>query len=377
MKITAKIRLLPTSDQSLALLSTLNRANECANWLSCEAWKIKVFNYFALQKPLYQEARKRYGMASRITLRVFSKVTDAYALDKKIERKFRITGSIAFDDRNLRFRKDSAVNIWTVNGRIDIAYVAGDRQLEQLKSRQGESDLIYHRGKWYLAVTCNIEEPTLKEVDEWLGVDMGIAQIATDSDGGSYSGKTIKGVRHRNRRLRAKLQRKGTRGCRRKLKKLSGREKRFAADTNHVIAKQIVAKAEGTGRGIAIEDLRYIQTRITVGRIQRAVLRSWAFAQLRKFIEYKAKMAGIPVVVVDPRNSSRECSKCGHTAKGNRISQSHFECLSCGFTANADYNAALVIGRRALSDRPNVAQNLAATSSRNRQSCVEPSRRSL
>jgi transposase len=111
-----------------------------------------------------------------------------------------------------------------------------------------------------------------------------------------------------------------------------------------------------------MEDLRHIRTRITAGRKQRAVLHSWAFSQLRMFVEYKARIEGIPVAVVDPRNSSRECSECGHIDKRNRPSQSKFRCLACGYEANADYNAALNLKGRAFASRPNVAQNLAATS---------------
>jgi putative transposase len=356
LKLTAKIELRPSQEQAALLLATLSRCNECANWLSHEAFERKVFAYFALQKPLYHKARELYGLSAQLTVRVFSKVADAYKLGKT-ERKFGPKGAIAFDDRILSFR-EGAVSIWTLQGRQVIPYVAGPRQIEQLKQRQGESDLLYHRGKWFLAVTCNVEEPTLREVDEFLGIDMGIANIASDSDGGNYSGDTIKGVRFRHRRLRTKLQKKQTRGARRKLRELSGREYRFASDTNHCISKQIVAKAKDTEKGIAIEDLRFINSRLTVRLAQRVVLRSWAFAQLRAFLEYKARLAGIPLVVVDPRNSSRECSQCGHIAKSNRPSQSVFRCGSCGYESNADFNAAVVIRGRACADRPNVARNL-------------------
>jgi putative transposase len=362
LKITAKIKLLPTPEQHKALLATLQRCNECANWLSTEAWKLKTFNYFQLQKPLYHPARKQFELNSQLTVRVFSKVADAYKLDKKRERRFGKTGAIAFDDRILSWRKDSVINIWLLGGRQSMNYVAGPRQQEQLKQRQGESDLLYHRGKWFLAVTCNVEEPTLAEVDEWLGIDMGVANIATDSDGGNYSGSGLKSVRHRHRRLRTKLQSKGTRGARRKLRELSGREYRFASDTNHVISKQIVAKAKDTSRGIVVENLTHIRRRITARRKQRAVLHSWAFAQLREFLVYKATLAGVPIIVVDPRNSSRECSKCGHIDKRNRLSQSKFRCLVCGHEENADLNASRVLAGRASASEPNASQSTADAS---------------
>ncbi|WP_205743392.1 RNA-guided endonuclease TnpB family protein [Geobacter sp. FeAm09] len=139
-------------------------------------------------------------------------------------------------------------------------------------------------------------------------------------------------------------------------RKRGNKESRFARDVNHCISKSIVARAQGTGKGIALEDLTHIRSRITARRSQRATLHSWSFGQLRAFIMYKAEVLGIPVSLVDPRNTSRECPTCGHTAKENRKSQSKFLCTSCGHAGVADVIAAGNIARRAEVSRPNVAK---------------------
>src|SRR5439155_13664376 len=136
--------------------------------------------------------------------------------------------------------------------------------------------------------------------------------IATDSDGDVHSADHINNVRYRRRRLRKKLQRKGTQQARRRLRKLAGKERRFARDTNHCISKRIVAKAQGTKRGIALEDLGGIRDRLTVRKSQSATLHSWSFDDLQQKIRYKARRAGVPVVYVDPRNTSRTCPDCGY-----------------------------------------------------------------
>jgi IS605 OrfB family transposase len=354
MKLVAKIRLNANAEQAKLLLRTLETANECANWMSHEAWENKVFTPFSLHKLLYHDARERFPLSSQIVVRLFSKVCDAYKLDKKVERRFAKHGAISYDSRILSYG-ENRVSIWTLDGREPIPYSAGPRQKELLIKQQGESDLIYSRGKWYLAATCDITDPPQEVVDEWLGVDLGVVQIATDSDGQSFSGSTVKGVRYRHRKLRSKLQAAQSKSAKRHLKKLSGKESRFAANVNHCIAKQIVEKAKRTKRGISIEDLTGIRTRIRARRPQRAVLHSWAFAQLGEFMTYKAVLAGVPLVKVDPRNSSRECSECGHIEKSNRPSQSKFRCRSCGYTANADVNAAVNLSRRASVNRPIVA----------------------
>lgn len=73
---------------------------------------------------------------------------------------------------------------------------------------------------------------------------------------------------------------------------------------------------------------------------------NWAFFQLGNFIAYKAARAGMGVIAVDPRNTSRTCPACGHCDKANRKSQSLFLCLDCGFSANADFVASVNIARK-------------------------------
>jgi transposase len=103
---------------------------------------------------------------------------------------------------------------------------------------------------------------------------------------------------------------------------------------------------------LALEDLTHIRTRVTVGRKQRDQLHSWSFADLRAKVEYKAERRGVPLVLVDARYTSQQCSCCGHTCRSNRPSQSVFKCVSCGHSAHADTNAAVNIGRRAAVSPP-------------------------
>lgn len=240
---------------------------------------------------------------------------------------------------------------------MHIPFVCGERQGELLQTRQGESDLVLFRGKFFLAATCEVEEPELIDVEGVLGVDLGIKNLAVDSDGEVHSASQINRVRYRNRRLRTKLQSNGTKSAKRKLKKRSGKEHRFAKDTNHRISKQLVTKAKGTRRAIALEDLGGIPARVTVRRSQRAALHSWAFFQLRAFVEYKARRAGVPVVLVDPRNTSRTCPQCGCIDKRNRPTQSIFSCVVCGFSGLADHIAAVNISCRAVVNQPIVARD--------------------
>jgi putative transposase len=352
MKLTAQLKLQPTPEQADALKRTLQAANAACDYISSVAWETRTFGKFALQTLCYQQVREQFGLSAQMVIRALAKVGDAYKLDKQTKRTFRPLASIAYDDRILSFALlDSSVSIWTLAGRQAIPFVCGERQRTLLASRQGESDLLFQRGNWYLLVTCEIEESHPLDVDDVLGIDLGVTNIASDSDGRFHSSRMMNRVRYRHRRLRGKLQRKGTKAARRRLKQLAGQERRFARDVNHTISKRIVETAERTKRAISLEDLKGIRTRVRARRQQRAQLHSWSFLQLRCFIGYKAQRAGIPVVLVDPRNTSRRCPECAHTDKANRPNQSSFRCTSCGCAGHADVIAAeniRVLGRAAV-----------------------------
>jgi IS605 OrfB family transposase len=353
MKLTATIKLQPTEEQRDLLYATLKQANEACNYISERVWQSQQFGRVPTHRATYTTLRVEFKLGAQLAVRCIGKVVDAYKLDRKTLRQFGKLGAVPYDSRILNYRMgEQTVSIWLLGGRQTIPFVTGAHQLALLAFQRGESDLVHRKGQFYLYATCEVPEDAPIDPDGWLGVDLGIANIAVDSDGQEYSGSPIKNVRHRHRRLRQKLQRKGTLGTHRRLKQLAGKEQRFARHVNHTISKHLVHKAQDTRRGVALENLSDIRARITVRKSQRASLHSWSFYQLRSFIEYKAQRAGVPVVAVDPRNTSRTCPACGCIDKANRRTQANFSCIQCGFAASADYVAAINIGRRAAVNQP-------------------------
>src|SRR5207253_2547666 len=116
MKLIVDLKLLPTTDQAAALLDTLKRANQAANELSRLAWEHKTFRQYDLHKLSYHPIKASSGLTAQVLVRLISKVADAYKLDRETPRIFRPLGSIAYDDRILRYKTDS-VSIWTTAGR--------------------------------------------------------------------------------------------------------------------------------------------------------------------------------------------------------------------------------------------------------------------
>jgi putative transposase len=355
MQLSAQVKLQPTTEQETLLLRTLWAANAACNYASHVAWTTRTFRRFPLQQRCYQDLRARFGLGAQMAIRVLAKVADAYRMDRQTERTFRSQGSVAFDRRNLSWAvATETVSLWTLEGRQRIPYVCGKRQADLLARQNGETDLAYRDGTFYLLTTCEVPEAGLQTMGEVLGVDVGLKNIAYDSDGRRYAGGHALGLRYRHRRLRHRLQVKHTKSAKRLLRKRSRREHRFMADVNHCVSKQLVTTAQDTRRAIALEDLTGIRRRVSVRRRQRVTLHAWAFGQLRTFVEYKATLRGVPVILVDPRNTSRTCPQCGHIGKANRKTQAQFLCVCCGFAGPADHIAAENI-RRAAVNQPHAA----------------------
>ncbi len=342
MKLTNQIKLQPTIEQAELLKRTLEQANAVCNYISGVAWDKQTFGKFQIQKLVYEDVRKSFALTAQLVIRCIAKVADAYKLDKDVWREFRPHGAIAYDERILKWYTDKQfVSIWTMDGREKVPFIGGPRQLELLKHQKGESDLCLVNGVFYLMTTCDVEAPTPDDVDGFLGVDMGETNIAATSDGESMTSAAIEKNRLRHQRLRKELQSKGTKATRRRLKTLRRKQARFQKDINHQISKRLVLTAKHTQRGISVEDLTDIRERTRVkGPENRAKRSNWSFAQLRAFIEYKAMLMGVPVVIVDPAYTSQRCFDCGHIERSNRKTQSKFLCKACGHTAHADVNAA-------------------------------------
>jgi putative transposase len=257
------------------------------------------------------------------------------------------------------------VSLNTLQGRVTCRLVLGERQDTLLRDPAweiGGADLVWRRGVYYLHVTQSREAPDPSPAPPpaggVLGVDLGIVNLATDSEGQRFTGARIHVARTRYHAHRQRLQQCGTRSARKRLRCISGREARFQKDTNHCISKALVKKAAAARKALALEDLSGIRERTTVRRAHRYARHSWAFFQIRAYIAYKAAWAGILVYLVDPRNTSRTCSQCGHCEKANRKSQAEFSCQRCGYRMNGDVNAAINIarlGERAAVNQPIVS----------------------
>lgn len=355
MKLTANIKLNPSIEQHQKLLDVLVACNDACNYISEFAFQNKIFGQFKLHKSIYYVIREKFNLSAQMTVRSIAKVADSYKLSKKTQVQFRKHAAQAFDNHIFRIMKEDFVSIATLDGREKISFKCGGYQRRLIQNQIGEVDLLYIKGQFYIACVCNIDEEQIQNPEGILGIDLGIVNIAVDSEGTFYSGKDIEVYRKKMLNRRKNLQKKGTKAAKRKLKAISKKQQRFQRDKNHCISKVIVEKAKRLHYSIKLEDLQGIRNNVKAIKSTRAKIANWGFYQLKKFIEYKAKLKGVLVQLIDPKNTSRTCPKCQYVSKANRRTQAVFKCKQCSYESNADLVASWNIRDKAVVNQPMVA----------------------
>jgi IS605 OrfB family transposase len=348
------VKLLSSADQHTVLLDTMHAFNAACTWLATHAYRERCASKFALQRAYYQELRQRFGLSAQLAIRAIAKTVEAYKRDKNTQVSFRPNGAVVYDQRIMAFKGLDAVSLTVLNGRVVVPIQMGDYQRVQWSRAKGQADLVLIKGQFYLLVTIDTPEAPPMVPERFMGVDLGIVNIAADSSGKLYSGAEVEAVRQRCQCHRASYQRTGTRSATRRLKAMAGKESRFRRWVNHQIANRLVAKAKDTKSAIVLEDLTGIRERTTVRKGQRNKRSGWSFRQLQAFIVYKAQRLGLVVCFVDPRNTSKTCSRCGFCSRKNRRAQDTFSCLRCGYTCHADTNAARNLATRGAVRHPDL-----------------------
>ncbi|HEY7413681.1 MAG TPA: transposase [Ktedonobacteraceae bacterium] len=386
--ITAKLKLLTTPEQAQALRGTQLAYRDGLNAVSQYTFEHgKTSSVKKLHQGMYDELRTHHHLPSQLACSVERQVAATYKglwtkLKKNIEhRRKKITKkrykgldkpprysspTVQYTyERDYNFKCDQQVSVGTLNGRILIPYQGYDKHIARIQhgASIGDAKLWYDKPKktFYLLVslTIDIDDPTPAQLQEVIGVDVGIRYLAvTSTEAGAaifFSGKRVRHQANHFARLRKRLQRKGTRGAKRSLQRIAQRERRFKLQENHVIAKQIIERHPHTL--IGLEDLTDIRERTkrrkhkrkkngkgfervsSKARKANRVYSQWSFAELHTLISYKALLSGSLAVKVDAYKTSQACPMCGYTDKENRPNKGLlFVCQNekCHYTLHAD-----------------------------------------
>jgi putative transposase len=366
--LTVSCKLKVSQSQAAKLDATLEAFGQALNWVNQNTPE-KVVNAVKLQSLCYYQIRARFGLSSNLAQQVCRRLAGARKVAQQKNRPVKAfkRGFATYDARIFSFReKDWTVSLTTVEGRERFELAIGRYQRERLAGSNPKSATLVKRkdGSYSIQICVEAEPSPPQRTGRVLGVDLGRTDIADTSDGDNWNGQQLNRVRDHYSRLRAVLQRKASKGtrssrrrCRELLQRLSGKERRFQSRqrcvaktwVNHRISKAIVSRAKTTNSAIALEDLTGIRERVNQqprSKTERRRANSWAFYQLRQFLEYKARVAGVSLILVPPAYTSQTCHKCLHIhpdpAQSYRSGKS-FKCGHCGWEGDADLNGANVI----------------------------------
>ncbi len=351
MQRTIRIQLKPDIATASVLTQTIDQYTWSFNAVCKHGWENDLANGVELHKATYYDHRAETGLPSQLVCAARVKATEALKSAKTLKKKGKTVNCptskrcpIRYDARSYTVWFDrSEVTILSLQGRIKLSFDVAEYYRQYLTWKNTSADLLQDRkGRWWLHVVMEVETSETIATDEFVGVDLGIVSPAVDSRGNHYGSDHWKEIEDRTFELRRRLQSKGTKSAKRHLKKLSGRQRRFRKDCDHVLSKRL-ARSVRSGATLVFEDLTNIRGRAKMRKAGRRRLHGWSFAQFQAFVTYKAEARGVAVGFVDPRYTSQKCSQCGHIERGNRPSQAQFRCKKCGYECHADKNAAVNI----------------------------------
>jgi putative transposase len=278
---TVCCKLSLDTDAATAIRATAEAFNAAATYCASVAWSERITNKNKLHHVVYGPTRVNHGLGAQLACCARDKAAEAVRAARANGSDscptFAPDSSIRYDARTYRLMSLDRVSLNTLTGRVIGQLVLGEfqrRHLYDTSWKIGGAELVQRGGQFYLHITQTKADPAPDEPTGFLGVDLGITNLAADSEGESYSGVTVQRIRERRFQHRQRLQRANTRRARWRLRQLARKESRFQKDVNHCISKQLVQKAHTTRKALAVEDLNGIRQRVTVRREQRRVHQS-------------------------------------------------------------------------------------------------------
>jgi putative transposase len=340
--LSIKAKLVVSAQARQELKFALEEFNRACNTLSELAFQCDLHRRYDIHHQGYRLIRQETDLPSQHVINTIAKVSAVYTRDPDKWHQFKPHSSLRYDAKSMTLRPDCQTVSLAVcpKGRITGQLQVSARMRKQLQQGElGSAELVYRKGNFYLHISITIPAPEVKQPQGSLGVDLGFNRVAVTSDRKFHTAKSIRHRKSGYKRTRRSLQANGSKSAKRALKRVSGRERRFVADTNHCVSKQIVTDAKANNQRIVLEDLGGIRE---TGKAK--CVHEWSFAQLQWMIRYKVARAGMEVVTVSPQYTSQTCSRCLHL--GVRPYQSKFECRDCGYQINADLNGAKSVAQR-------------------------------
>lgn len=356
MMRSVKIHLNLREDQKESVKLTCIEFNKAYDIAAKMCIDQKSSNYYNINKLSYYTQKEQCNNLPSALIQSATKLACAnYKVCKKQLHKKQImkkyTMSYLIECLTMTLRGNQ-LTFSTVNKRIKTIITIPEWFNIRYPDRKLRSGIVkYINSDIIVILQYQLPNTDERQVGEIIGLDRGMYQIVSTSDGRNYSSKQVRAIKRKMLYNRRCLQKKGTHSAKRKLKKLSGKEQRFVRDINHCISKKLANNS--SVQIYVLEDLKYIKKQHK-GKILNQRFNGWSYYQLEEFLRYKCESKGIQLVKVSAKYTSQRCSQCGKIDKNNRH-KNHYSC-SCGYHEHADINAAKNIRDRYISQLLKVEQ---------------------
>jgi hypothetical protein len=185
MKLTLQLKLLPTPDQNSALRATMAAFNAGASHAARIGFEAGVFAQPSIHARCYRELRDRFGLSSQMAVRAIGKAVECFKRDKTVCPIFHPDGAMTYDERLMGWKGPAHVSLLTLTGREMVAMVYGAYQAGHMHRLSGQVDIVLRDNHWYLYATIVLPDTAPIEPTDFLGVDLGVINLATDFDGGT------------------------------------------------------------------------------------------------------------------------------------------------------------------------------------------------
>lgn len=371
--LSAKLKLETNKSEYNDLRNLALVCRDGKNFVSKISFETKIKNKIDLHNLTYNTLREEFKLPSQISCSIIREVAAQYKsiATKRMKQKhskpltmakFRAKTINLQSKKDFSFKHDT-VSIKTLTGRIKVSYKGYNKHIDYINQFGSNGGLLYFdtvKKIVYLIVTVKIPvnfQP-LEDLNNFIGIDVGQRKLAVSVNTNTlktemYLGKEVLKKKDKYSKKRDELQSKGTRSAKIRLRSISGRERRFIKNVNHCIANSIVEEHSIIG----IEDLTNIRENTETKTNKKHSKKKkdanrrksqWSFFDLQSCIEYKSYLNSSIPVFVDPYKTSQQCPECGFADSGNRKNKGEeFVCLSCNYSADADFVGGVNIGMRA------------------------------
>ena len=345
IKVTKKIKLIPTKEQEHLIQNTMKEYIKTVNdlvatfVLNDEALKLTSKDVVAnipsaLKNQCIRDAKSvfnKYKKAVKTNLKK-GKTTNVPILKREVA---------IYNNQNFKVKKDKIEFPVMINNKSKRLKVKALIPEDFINSNLGTLRLSYINNKLIAQITYEETEKSLNLTEHIMGVDLGIkvpAVAKTDNRVKFFgNGRKNKYLRRIANSKRKELQKSKNI---KKLKQIDNKEQRIMNDIDHKISRQIVNFAKNNNITlIKLETLSNIRQTTRTSRKNNKSLHNWSFYRLAMYIEYKAKLEGISVEYINPKYTSQICPNCGIK---NKVKDRLYKC-ACGFKTHRDIVGAINI----------------------------------